>query len=533
MSEKISKEVRRQVFGECARMMAFPMLMNTAILSCTTILGVFTANTLGEFTDAAFSLDLSLGLKNVLLLAGYVLGVALLMPAVQLVSEYVMLIYALRHDNIVFGHYLDKDPEKAMALDLGEVQYQLEDAPCMMRIHWVNNISRIVSIPISLGFLLYWAGKVSWGLTLLMVLLGTLNLVTPLLFKKKLAAYDWQEKEYLAKRRSCEADAAALPHLIALWRTGDAHLGRMAALFGKYWKETAVRQIRCRVFSSRAGEFVGQLVHLLLLFAGAVMISVGSITPGGLAAMLIYLGVVQTVLKDFGTVIEELPLMMNAADRTGTFYTDAEPDSGEVLRHFDGLSGENVSFAYGDKPVFEGLNFSIQPGEIVALQGENGHGKSTLIKVVCGLLKNYQGSIRIGKTDLKRVSLESWRRLVAYAPQNPMLFGVTVRENVMLGNPDAPKELVDKYMEDFGISALSERTVSEDTDLSGGERQKISIIRAMLKKSELLILDEPSNHLDINSIEALKRHIRDMDKTVIFISHDPLLTEAADRVLAI
>ena len=533
MSEKMSKEVRRQLFGECAQMMAFPTLMNTLILTGTTLLGALTADTLGAFTDAAFSLDLSLGLKKVLLLAGYILGVALLMPAVQLVSEYVMLIYALRHDNIVFGHYLDKDPEKAMALDLGEVQYQLEDAPCMMRIHWVNNISRVISIPISLSFLLYWAGKVSWGLTVLMVLLGTLNLITPLLFKKKLAEYDRREKDYLAKRRSCEADAAALPHLIALWRTGDAHLGRMAALFGKYWKETAVRQIRCKIFSSKAGEFVGQIVHILLLFAGAVMISKGSITPGGLAAMLIYLGVVQTVLKDFGLVIEELPLLMNAAERTGTFYTDAEPDEGEMLRHFDGLSGKNISFSYGDRPVFSELDFSVQPGEIVALQGENGHGKSTLVKLICGLLKSYQGEIQVNRRDLRAANLKSWRQLIAYAPQNPMLFHVTVRENVMLSNPDAPAELVSRYMEDFGIAALAERTLSEDSELSGGERQKISIIRAMLKKSELLILDEPSNHLDINSIEALKRHIRDMDKTVIFISHDPLLTEAADRVMQI
>ena len=345
MNKKSSKKLLRVVFQECAVMMVVPMLLSAVSLTSASILGTVTANTLGDFADAAFALDLSLGLEKMLLLAVCVLAAVLVVPGIQLLSDYVMLIYALRHDNVVFGHYLEKDPEKVLALDLGEVQYQLEDAPCMMRIYWVNTFSKIIAIPISLAFLLYWSGQVSWGLTGLVFLFCALKLVVPLLFKGKLAGYDREEKAYLAERRTCESDIAGMPHLIALWQTKKSHLERMQALFHDYYRKTASRQIVCKIFSQQSKELLDQLILVLLLFGGAVLISSGSMSPGGLATMLIYLTVIQSALSDIGSVLQEYPLMKNEANRVCEFYTDAAPASGETVPRFTGLWGEGIRFS--------------------------------------------------------------------------------------------------------------------------------------------------------------------------------------------
>lgn len=532
MHKKSLKRLRQLVFQECAVMMAIPMLLNTVSLTSASILGTITANTLGDFTDAAFSLNLSLGLEKILRLAVYVLLAVLVIPGVNLLSDYVMLTYALRHDNIVFSHYLDKDPEKAMAMDLGEVQYQLEDAPNMMRIYWVNIFGRIIATPISLLFLLYWSGQISWGLTGLVFLLCALKLTAPLFFMEKLAGYDREEKHYLAKRRNCESDIAGMPHLIALWQTKKSHLARLQTLFRSYYQKTAANQIICKVFSQQTKELLDQLILVLLLLGGSILISTGRMSPGGLATMMVYLTVIQSALNDIGSIVQQFPLLKNEANRVCEFYTDTEAVSGETIGHFTGLYGKKMSFSYPDRPVFHDFDFSIKPGEKVALQGPNGCGKSTLIKIICMLLKSYQGTIQAGNISLKEIHTADWRELIAYAPQNPMLFSATVRENIAMANPSASPKTVDKFMEDFGILALGDRVLSEQSALSGGERQKVSIIRAMLKEAEFLILDEPSNHLDPASIEVLKKWLLKTDKTVLLVSHDPLLLDTVDRVIS-
>ena len=103
----------------------------------------------------------------------------------------------------------------------------------------------------------------------------------------------------------------------------------------------------------------------------------------------------------------------------------------------------------------------------------------------------------------------------------------------MMSNADIDKATADALMDEFGIPDLADRYIDSDSKLSGGEKQKISVIRALLKESEVLILDEPSNHLDQNSIHILKKYISQTSKTVILISHDPSLSDIVDRYIQV
>ena len=215
-----------------------------------------------------------------------------------------------------------------------------------------------------------------------MVLLAAIKLLLPLFFKEPLAEFNRQEKQYLAMRRDYESDAVTNLHIIKMWGIKKSVLDRIKKLFQKYYEETASRQMAYTVFYEQVKEFMNHFILILLLLFGAVMVAKGSISPGELAAMLVYFTVTQTLFNDVIDMIQSYPLMMNAANRVCEFYADPEIISGESVECFSNISGENLAFSYSDKNVFENLNFSIHRGEKVAICGENGHGKSTLIKML-------------------------------------------------------------------------------------------------------------------------------------------------------
>ena len=167
--------------------------------------------------------------------------------------------------------------------------------------------------------------------------------------------------------------------------------------------------------------------------------------------------------------------------------------------------------------------------------GENGCGKSTLMKLLCGLITGYRGSIRFGGengTELYLVAPDVHRGHIAYVPQDPYLFKGTVFENVRLGKLDASDDEVLAVISKIGIEGLADREIGYGgNDLSGGERQKIAIARALIKDADIIFMDEPGNNLDKETLEWLCDFIRSCDRTLVYISHTDKLTAAADRVI--
>ena len=165
--------------------------------------------------------------------------------------------------------------------------------------------------------------------------------------------------------------------------------------------------------------------------------------------------------------------------------------------------------------------------------GTNGSGKSTLVSILTGLRKSYTGSLFVNGVELKDINQKEYRKYISYAPQEPFLFNGTVRENVRLGDLTAQKEKVDQIMKLFGIDKYADKEVSENgTNLSGGEKQRVSLARAVLKDAPILLLDEPDNHLDTEIQESLREILKGEQRIVFFISHRKLGAEwTADKVI--
>ena len=197
-----------------------------------------------------------------------------------------------------------------------------------------------------------------------------------------------------------------------------------------------------------------------------------------------------------------------------------------------GLQIQKANFSYSNGLVLHGVDLSVEAGEMVCLLGPNGSGKTTLIKLVSGVLKPDRGEIRLGGTALSQLSRKSIARRIAVVPQQfHISFAFTSTEVVMLGRipflkafadeSEADRQLARSALELVGIGELAQRRFDE---LSGGERQKVILAMALAQEPKLLLLDEPTAHLDVNHqieiLELVKKLNSEQGLTVIAAIHD-------------
>ena len=152
------------------------------------------------------------------------------------------------------------------------------------------------------------------------------------------------------------------------------------------------------------------------------------------------------------------------------------------------------------------------------------------MKIMLGLLREYQGKIKINGTEISKINIDSYRSLVAYVPQDPYLFRWTVFENIELAKRDAEDAEIKRLLQEYGILNIADREIgSGGYELSGGEKQKLSIIRAMIKDSQIVFIDEPENNLDARAMRKMENWVQSSNKTVVYVSHSPKLIACATQ----
>jgi ABC-type transport system involved in cytochrome bd biosynthesis fused ATPase/permease subunit len=204
--------------------------------------------------------------------------------------------------------------------------------------------------------------------------------------------------------------------------------------------------------------------------------------------------------------------------------TGAAPELG-VLRL------EQVGFSYpGRGRVLDGVDLELQPGERVAIVGPSGAGKSTLVALLLRFVEADAGRATVDGVDLATVSPAAWRRQLAWVPQRPLLEPGTAAEAVRLGDASAADSEVAAALAAAGLAVRLDAQVHE---LSSGEQRRVAFARALHRRAPLLLLDEPTAHLDASSAERIVDVLASLPRTraVIVATHDPRVLRAADRVL--
>jgi ATP-binding cassette subfamily C protein CydD len=204
---------------------------------------------------------------------------------------------------------------------------------------------------------------------------------------------------------------------------------------------------------------------------------------------------------------------------------------------------EQLKFSYAERPALNGVNFEIRDGERVALVGPSGSGKTTLSNLLLGFIEAEQGRVLVNGHDLNNIDLAWWRQQLAWIPQRPRLFYGSVRDNVTLGMPHASADAVRHALNQAQAMEFVERLprgmdtiVGEGGQgLSGGQVQRLALARAFLRDARLLILDEPTAHLDRHSEVLIQQAIQKLSagRSVLTVAHRLNTIEQADRIVVL
>lgn len=285
-----------------------------------------------------------------------------------------------------------------------------------------------------------------------------------------------------------------------------------------------------------------------ILWKGALLVEQGQMQIGDLISFIIYTGIIGGAIAGLGNLYTALAGSIGATERIQDILD--RPQELEViektgeLQRFDGqLTFEHISFAYpgrSEVEVLHDISFSVNKGERIAFVGSSGAGKSTLVQLLMRFYKPLAGSIKIDSQEVENYDLHDYRKNIAIVPQEIILFGGTIRENIRYGNPNASDEEIEdaarksnsyEFIQSFPQkfeTLVGERGIK----LSGGQRQRIAIARAILKNPSILVLDEATSSLDAESEKSVQEALEllMLNRTSLIIAHRLSTIRDADRI---
>lgn len=296
-------------------------------------------------------------------------------------------------------------------------------------------------------------------------------------------------------------------------------------------------------------EFLSSIGTLIVVGVGGIFAFGGSLSVSDIVAFLLYLSLFYAPITGLARILEDIQQAYAGAERV-MMILDTPNDITEVkdaveLKNVKGsISFENVSFQYEENvPILKDISFSCKPGQMLALVGPTGVGKTTLTQLISRFYDPDSGRVLIDGVDVKTTTLKSLRANIAPVLQDTFLFNGTIAENIGYANPDAGMDEIIEAAKAARIHEdISQMPLKYDTrvgergmKLSGGQKQRIAIARAILRKAPIIILDEATASVDVETEREIQKAIADLagTRTVVAIAHRLSTIRNADMILVL
>lgn len=329
---------------------------------------------------------------------------------------------------------------------------------------------------------------------------------------------------------------------------GAEHERTSMSARGERLKETDIRlSVVSGVTTESVKVFAVIMQALVYVLCGWRLVH-GSVTLGQTIVFAQYVGNVYAPIIGAMSLAFTVQPALEATRRIDEAFFGAEDAAGgnvAISGAVHGIEVSGLSFSYpgSDRRLFGGLSFCAHSPSLVVVRGGNGSGKTTLVKILLKLIGGYDGSIRVDGVDLADIDEASWLARCACVSQRPFVFNDTIRSNVVYGMDQVDGEDYLRALEQSGVAEIVSRLPEGDATmvgedgyaLSGGERQKLSLARALVRHADVLILDEPTTNLDADAVRELERLVGELAqrKLVFVIDHSDAFDRADAQILSI
>ncbi|MEZ4431789.1 MAG: ABC transporter transmembrane domain-containing protein [bacterium] len=388
----------------------------------------------------------------------------------------------------------------------------------------------------------------SWRLTLVMLALVPVAVIGALFYGRIARKLSRQVQDALARATEVSEETLGGIRTVRAFAREDAesarYAGRVEESFG-----LARRRARFDAIFGAIAAFAGYGAISGVLWYGGLLLAEGSLTMGELTSFLLYTFTVAFAIGALGSLWQDFQRAIGASERVFELIERPPGVTGGSQRPEPvrgAVTFEGVDFAYPtrpDVPVLRGVDLTLAPGEVVALVGPSGGGKSTIAALLSRFYDPTAGAIRLDGHDLRALDADWLRRQIGVVAQEPVLFAASIEQNILYGNPAADPAAVRAAAAAANalgfIEALPDGLETEvgerGVQLSGGQKQRVAIARALLEDPPILVLDEATSALDAESEhlvqDALKRLMK--GRTTLVIAHRLSTVKQADRIVVV
>jgi len=407
-------------------------------------------------------------------------------------------------------------------------------------------IQLLVYLGILISIKMYFS--ISWMLTLVTILVFPLVMYPVIKIGKKLRKISTATQESMSGINSVLFETIYGIRMVRSFSAEDYQVNRFRVFNNRYFK-MSLKSVKRMAIISPLGEFVGILSMAIVLWLGGKEVIEGRLSAGAfiafLAALLSLIKPFKRLSRLYGINLQALAAITRVFKVLDKEATIKDKKDAATLSEFkDSLEFKNVDFSYEKgKSVLKDINLHLKKGEILAVVGLSGVGKSTLLSLLPRFYDPDKGSVLIDGKDIKDVSIKTLRKHIGIVSQETILFNDSVANNIAFGMPDAHKDAIIKAAKaanahDFIMKTPNKyETIIGDRGikLSGGEKQRIAIARALFKDPPILILDEATSQLDTESERLVQQAIDRLmaQRTVLVIAHRLSTVEHADKIIVL
>jgi ABC-type multidrug transport system fused ATPase/permease subunit len=388
----------------------------------------------------------------------------------------------------------------------------------------------------------------SWKLTLFMLATFPLLVISAIVFGKFIRKISKKAQDALAETNIIVEETFQSIQAVKAFTNEKYEVNRYTNSLNKV-VNGALKAATLR------GGFVSFIIFALfggivgVVWYGAQLVAQGDLILADLLTFIFYTAFIGGSVGGLGDIYAQLQKTIGASDRILEILED--PSEVDIYANetkaplaFGAINLEDIHFSYPSRPsveILKGISFTIEPGQKIAIVGTSGTGKSTLAQLMMRFYEPSQGKIMMGDYTIQDMPVGDWRKMVALVPQEVLLFGGSIRENIAYGKPGASeqeiqqaaeqayaKEFIESFPEKYD-TLVGERGVK----LSGGQRQRIAIARAILKDPKFLILDEATSALDSESEKWVQSALEELmkNRTSLIIAHRLSTIRSADKII--